>query len=147
MSRLAGQRALVTGAGGGIGGAIVRRLRDEGALVVGCDLAGSDLVCDIADEAAVEQLIAANQPFDVLIHAAALTGGSGRFPDVTTETFDRYLNVNLRGAFLVARAVARSLIAASRGRTRSLALRGIQARAPRPRARHGRRPRPSSHRC
>jgi NAD(P)-dependent dehydrogenase (short-subunit alcohol dehydrogenase family) len=114
VNRLAGQRALVTGAGGGIGAAIVRRLRDEGALVVGCDLAGSDLVCDIADEAAVERLIAANQLFDVLIHAAALTGGSGRFPDVTTEAFDRYLTVNLRGPFLVARAVARSMIAAGR---------------------------------
>ena len=38
----------------------------------------------------------------------------GTVPDVTTEAFDRYIAVNLRGAFLVARAVARRLIAAGR---------------------------------
>ena len=114
MTRLAGQRALVTGAAGGIGGAIVARFREEGALVVGCDLAGADEDCDIAVEAAVERLIAAHPPFDVLVHAAALTGGSGQFPEIATEAFDRFVAVNLRGAFLVARAVARSMIAASR---------------------------------
>ena len=114
MSRLAGLRALVTGAGGGIGGAVAHRFTEEGASVLGCDLAHADAVCDVADEAAVEVLTAAHAPFDVLVHAAALTGGSGRFPDVTTQAFDRYHAVNLRGAFLVARAVARRLIAAGR---------------------------------
>jgi NAD(P)-dependent dehydrogenase (short-subunit alcohol dehydrogenase family) len=111
VSRLAGQRVLVTGAGGGIGGAIARRCAGEGARVVGCDLAGAELVCDIAEEQQVEDLVAAHGPFDAVVHAAALLGGSGRFPDVTTKAFDRYVRVNLRGAFLVARAAARAMIA------------------------------------
>src|ERR671929_1229367 len=111
MSRLAGQRVLVTGAGGGIGGAIARRCAGEGARVVGCDLAGAELVCDIAEEQEVEDLVAAHGPFDAVVHAAALLGGSGRFPEVTIEAFDRYVRVNLRGAFLVARAATRAMIA------------------------------------
>lgn len=114
MTRLAGLHALVTGAGGGIGGTIARRFAEAGAEVLGCDLVGAEVVCDVADEAAVEALVAAHRPFDILVHAAALTGGSGPFPEVTTEAFDRYLSVNLRGAFLVARAVARSMIATGR---------------------------------
>ena len=114
MSRLAGLRALVTGAGGGIGGAVAERFHEEGATVVGCDLAGAERVCDVADPDAVEALVAGDPAFDILVHAAALTGGSGRFPDVSLEAFDRYHAVNLRGAFLVARAVARRLIEAGR---------------------------------
>ena len=110
-ARLAGQRVLVTGAGGGIGGAVARRCAEEGARVAGCDLAGAELVCDIAEERQVEDLVATHGPFDAVVHAAALLGGSGRFPDVTTEAFDRYIRVNLRGAFLVARAAARAMIA------------------------------------
>lgn len=114
MTRLAGLRALVTGAGGGIGGAVAERFAEEGAEVLGCDLRGAEVVCDVSDEAAVDALVVQHPPFDVLVHAAALTGGSGPFHEVTTETFDRYVAVNLRGAFLIARAVARGMIAAGR---------------------------------
>ena len=103
MARLAGQRVLVTGAAGGIGGAVARRCAEEGARVAGCDLAGAELVCDIAEERQVEELVAAHGPFDAVVHAAALLGGSGRFPDVTTEAFDCYIRINLRGG--LARAV------------------------------------------
>lgn len=111
MERLSGQRVLVTGAGGGIGGAVLARCVEEGAHVVGCDLAGTEICCDVADEQQVDALLAGHGPFDAVVHAAALLGGSGRFPEVTTEDFDRYVRVNLRGGFLVARAAARSMIA------------------------------------
>jgi NAD(P)-dependent dehydrogenase (short-subunit alcohol dehydrogenase family) len=112
--RLQGLKALVTGAAGGIGGAIRARFAAEGAVVVATDRAGSEHPCDVTDEAAVERLIAAEGPFDILAHAAALTGGTGRFPAVATADFERYLATNLTGAFLVARAVARGMIAAGK---------------------------------
>jgi NAD(P)-dependent dehydrogenase (short-subunit alcohol dehydrogenase family) len=112
--RLQGLKALVTGAAGGIGGAIAARFAEEGAVVVATDRAGTASPCDVTDEAALERLIAASGPFDVLAHAAALTGGTGRFPEVTTADFERYLATNLTGAFLVARAVARGMIAAGK---------------------------------
>lgn len=51
-------RVLVTGAAGGFGAPTVARLREQGARVVGLDLRGSDLDCDITDPEAVERAVA-----------------------------------------------------------------------------------------
>lgn len=64
-SGLAGRIAFVTGAAGGIGAAVVRALRDEGARVVASDLEapapmGDDVRCaalDVSDSAAVDALV------------------------------------------------------------------------------------------
>ena len=43
-------RVIITGAAGGIGSATVAELRRQGAQVVGLDLAGADVVCDVRDQ-------------------------------------------------------------------------------------------------
>lgn len=123
-NRLAGLSALVTGAGGGIGGAIAQRFVAEGANVIGLDLGGEGvgfplLSCDVCDAQAVERAVAVaaerNTGIDIVVTAAALTGGRALFPDVTDDEWDAYLAVNLTGTFRVCRAVARAMIAQGRG--------------------------------
>jgi NAD(P)-dependent dehydrogenase (short-subunit alcohol dehydrogenase family) len=88
MSSLAGKGVLVTGAASGIGEATVRRLLDEGASVVGVDLAeapqhlsaGFDYHCgDVFDTAAIERVVAAVVEtagrLDGVVHSAGVGGG------------------------------------------------------------------------
>jgi len=79
---LQGRRALVTGAASGIGAAIVRRLREAGAIVAGLDVApdiGSDcdLVADVRSTPALEAALALMEQRiglpDILVHVAAMS--------------------------------------------------------------------------
>jgi NAD(P)-dependent dehydrogenase (short-subunit alcohol dehydrogenase family) len=112
--RFAGRRALVTGGGSGIGRATAARLRDEGAAVATVDRApGADLQADVTSEAAVDGAVAdaarrLGGPVDLLVNAA------GIYPiaplvELAGATWDDVLAINLRGAFLTGRAVARAL--------------------------------------
>ncbi len=65
-ARLAGKRAFITGGGSGIGAAIARRFRTEGAAVVVADIAGGDVQCDVRSRDSVETAIE---------EAAGLLGG------------------------------------------------------------------------
>jgi NAD(P)-dependent dehydrogenase (short-subunit alcohol dehydrogenase family) len=67
MTRFAGKRALVTGAGSGIGAAIARVLESEGAEVVAADISGTDVHLDVRDEATVA---AVARDVDVLVNVA-----------------------------------------------------------------------------
>lgn len=111
VSALAGRVVLVTGAAGGIGSAIVRKLIDEGASVVQVDAAAAHGVigCDVTSE---EQVIAA---FDAagdsltdVVHAAGICDTS-EVADMPLEMWQRILDVNLTGSFLVGREAARRL--------------------------------------
>jgi NAD(P)-dependent dehydrogenase (short-subunit alcohol dehydrogenase family) len=119
--RLADKVALVTGSAGGIGGAVVARFTEEGARVFGLDRPGmrAGLSADVADRAqvdrALEELNAEAGRLDVLVHAAALTGGTGAFLDVTATDWDRYIAVNLSGAFHVCQSAARLMVASGGG--------------------------------
>lgn len=117
--RLAGKIALVTGACGGIGTAICRRYTEEGATVIGADLASPPVVdpalmsdcvqLDVTSEASVKALrdhIAERHGrLDVVVNNAGAMVGRP-LKDTSVEEFDRLYEVNLRGPFLVMRELA-----------------------------------------
>jgi NAD(P)-dependent dehydrogenase (short-subunit alcohol dehydrogenase family) len=116
---LDGKVAVVTGAAGGIGGAIAAHLAGAGARVVASDLRRPDApderfvwVCgDIAEEPEVGSVIdTARATFgrlDVLVNVAALTGAAlerdRTVVDTPLEVWDRVMAVNLRGTMLMCR--------------------------------------------
>jgi NAD(P)-dependent dehydrogenase (short-subunit alcohol dehydrogenase family) len=109
MARLTGRVAVVTGAASGIGQASAQRLVDEGATVVGIDLAKSgelSYAVDVRDETAVAATIDAiaqrHGRIDVVVNAAGVAGG-GPVHLLPADEWDRVLDVNLKGTFLVAK--------------------------------------------
>jgi uncharacterized protein len=114
---LAGRTALVTGASGGLGQAIVRALARRGARVVltarrvdvlealADEVGGRADPCDLADRAALERLAADAGPVDVLVANAGLPA-SGKIESFSLEQLDRALDVNLRAPMVLARLLA-----------------------------------------
>jgi NAD(P)-dependent dehydrogenase (short-subunit alcohol dehydrogenase family) len=124
--RLDGRRALVTGAGRGIGVACAAALAQAGAHVVlvartraeiaavaaeiGADGGSAEpLVLDVTDTAAVRAAVVAQAPFDVLVNNAG-TNRPHSFLDVTEEDYDAITVLNERATFFMAQAVARRMI-------------------------------------
>ena len=114
---LQGARAIVTGGVSGIGAACVAQLRGAGARVVSLDLddapdADWSVRADIADEdavvAGVSEAVTQLGGLDVAVLSAGV-GGSAALLDMTTQEWDRVLNVNLRGAFVSLRECARAM--------------------------------------
>ena len=118
MFDLTGKVALITGATGGIGGAIARKMRDAGATVVvsGRNVAKMDaefgdeyikIPCDLAaDGGAVELVmntIEAAGKIDILINNAGITRDT-LLMRMTDEQFDEVINTNLRSCFKMCRA-------------------------------------------
>jgi NAD(P)-dependent dehydrogenase (short-subunit alcohol dehydrogenase family) len=127
---LNGRVCLVTGGAQGIGEACCRRFAREGAKVVIADmddargtglaseLGGLYVHCDVGEKAQVDALVAAaitaHGRIDVLVNNAGIFKACD-FLDITEADFDAVLRVNLKGAFLVAQAVAREMARAGRG--------------------------------
>lgn len=128
--RLDGKRALIAGASSGIGlgaavalaeaGAavtlIARRLPDLQNLRDAIRATGAQaeaLALDITDIAATEAAIAAHGPFDVLVNSAGLARHTPAL-DTTPQDYDAVTALNLRAAYFLTRAVARSLIDAGK---------------------------------
>ena len=113
-------RAIVTGGASGIGDACVARLRVAGAHVVALDLAAPPgerdadafVRVDVTDEgevvAGVAAAVARLGGLDVAILSAGV-GGSAPLLELTTQEWDRVLDVNLRGAFVCLRECARAM--------------------------------------
>lgn len=121
---LGGKIALVTGAARGIGRAIADRLSAEGATVVYTDIAGGDGIIhlDVTNEAEVDAVIASviarHGGLDILVNNAGIgTGPTERaeIDQVDTAQWQRVLDVDLTGVFLVSRAGSAAMIAAGRG--------------------------------
>jgi 3-oxoacyl-[acyl-carrier protein] reductase len=133
MFDLSGKTALVTGATGGIGGAIARALHGQGATVavsgtrraVLDELAGElgsrvhVLPCNLADKDEVETLVPraeeAMQNLDILVNNAGITRDN-IFVRLSDESWDEVIAVNLTAGFRLARAAVRGMMRRRYGR-------------------------------
>ncbi|GHF45517.1 NAD(P)-dependent dehydrogenase (short-subunit alcohol dehydrogenase family) [Deinococcus metalli] len=116
------RRALVTGAGKGIGREIAAFLAGCGAQVVAVSRSADDLaalerdhgcmpvVADLADVQGARDAVRAAGPVDLLVNNAGISVLQP-FLDVTPDAFDRTVAVNVRAALIVSQEVARGLIA------------------------------------
>ncbi len=116
--RLAGKVCIVTGAASGIGLASAELFAAEGATVVAADLAGTPYRVDVSDETETRALAAAvvaeHGRIDVLFNNAGIAG-VGDVEETTLELWERVMAVNVRGVFLMARAVVPTMVAQGSG--------------------------------
>ncbi len=124
---IAGSRVLVTGATGGLGGAIAHALDDRAARLIltgrradalqtlASQLKAPEVVpCDLAQRDQLDALIARLGDVDVLVANAALPG-TGTLDEFSTDDIDRALDVNLRAPILLAQHLAPRMAARGRG--------------------------------
>jgi 3-oxoacyl-[acyl-carrier protein] reductase len=133
MFNLSGKTALVTGASGGIGGAIARSLHAQGATVAisGTRREALDtlaatfgdrvhvLPCDLSDKEAVEALVpaaeATMQKLDILVANAGITRDN-LFVQLSDEAWDSVIAVNLTATFRLSRAAVKGMMRRRFGR-------------------------------
>jgi NAD(P)-dependent dehydrogenase (short-subunit alcohol dehydrogenase family) len=142
LFRLDGRRAVVVGAGSGIGRESALALAAHGAEVVCADrdLAAAEETAtagpamsayplDVLDTVAVDRAAADLDPVDVLVFTAA-TNVRKRLLDYSSEEFDRVVSLNLRASFDLVRAFGRGM--AERGRGSIIGFSSIRAVAVEP---------------
>jgi NAD(P)-dependent dehydrogenase (short-subunit alcohol dehydrogenase family) len=136
MKKLAEKISIVTGAGGGIGGAISRVFAAEGARVACVDvdaaaaeetvhriseMGGEAIVChsDVSNgkgaESAVRAVIEAFGALQILVNCAAVVTPTCRVTELSEEDWDRAFAVNLKSIFLMCKHAVPALIAAGGG--------------------------------
>ena len=134
MFDLTGKTALITGASGGIGGAIAKALHGQGATVVlsgtraealeavRAELGANAFIApaNLSDIASVEALPkaaeeAAGAPIDILVNNAGITKDN-LFMRMKDEEWDQVIAVNLTAAFRLSRAVLRGMMKKRWGR-------------------------------
>ncbi len=133
MFDLTGKTALVTGASGGLGGAIARALHAQGATVAlsgtrreALDALAEELgsrahalTCDLSDSAAVEALLPAAEAalgsLDILVNNAGVTRDN-LFMRMKDAEWDQVIGVNLTAAFRLSRAAVKGMMRRRYGR-------------------------------
>jgi len=140
---LAGRRILVTGGARGLGLAFARHFCEAGAAVAIADIRAElvesaavglrasgftahALVADLSEPASIErcagEALALLGGLDGLVNNAAVTDSGGKpGDDIDVETWDRVMNVNVRGTWLMSRACHAALAASGRGAIVNLA--------------------------
>lgn len=140
---LSGRTIVVTGAARGVGRAIAEACGAAGARLILADIlesAGRQTTADLAasgydvrflpvdlgDPDSIQRFaddIAADHPIHGLVNNAAIATGIGgpTYDQIEIDTWDRVMRVNVRGTWLVTRALAPSLIASGTGRIVNLA--------------------------
>ncbi len=138
--RFQDQVAIITGGADGLGFALAQRLVSEGAFVAVFDFveeklqraqailssSGTGFKVDVTDPAAVNaavaQLVAQKGRVDILVNCAGITGKTGiKSHEATLEDFDRVMNVNVRGPFILFQAVIQHMLARNYGRVLHIA--------------------------
>ena len=129
--RLDGLRALVSGAGRGLGYACALALAEAGAEIIALSRTLDELkklkaeiesdggkadvvVCDAADAAQINEIIPNLGRIDILVNNAG-TNIPEAFVDVSLNNLDTILNLNVRGAFLMAQAVVKEMLKRGHG--------------------------------
>ncbi|XP_066292926.1 L-xylulose reductase-like [Branchiostoma lanceolatum] len=120
--RFDGKRALVTGAGKGIGRGLVKALVKCGAEVFALSRTKEDLdslvqeypgihpvQCDLADPEATKAAVGSVGPIDLLVNNAGISILES-FLDVTLDVFDKVMNVNVRSVMQVSQIVAKGMV-------------------------------------
>ncbi|OGW58794.1 MAG: hypothetical protein A2V83_04595 [Nitrospirae bacterium RBG_16_64_22] len=132
--RLDGRVALVTGASGGIGGAVARRLSAEGASValhfnrsreaaerlkggmIGeAEVFQADLTRAVSAAGLVDEVVGRFGKIDILVHASGIRKDALLF-NMAEETWDEIITANLKSLFAVAKACMRPMIGKRSGR-------------------------------
>ena len=136
-AELAGQVAIVTGAGRGIGRAISISLAEAGAavtclarteselqdtvdIIVGTGGRAQAVVCDVSDPATPEHVLGVTEawagPVDLLVNNAGVLGPVGWFADTDVDEWTRCLDINFGAVARLSRAVAEGMVERGRGR-------------------------------
>ena len=131
MGLLDGKVAVITGAGSGMAKASVKLFVREGARVVAADISGAEkdtaaevgegvlpVHCDVTSEDDIEAMVrAAVDEFgrlDVMLNVAGIADGA-RITDITQESYERTMNVDLRGVLFGMKHGIRAMLAAGNG--------------------------------
>jgi 3-oxoacyl-[acyl-carrier protein] reductase len=113
---LRGKTAVVTGAAGTMGRAVVSFLKSDGLKVIGVDLKGQDCAhCDISNPDAVKHLIREIGAVDILVNNAGILSNH-KAEATTPEEWRKVLAANLDGAFYLSREVIPGMKARRWGR-------------------------------
>ena len=143
MERFTGKAVLVSGAGSGIGRAVVQRLASEGASVMCLDrdataakqtadalVHASAVECDVTDPqacaAAVSATLAHFGRLDVLVNAAGIAAAHP-LADFPVDEWRRIIEVNLTGTFLLSQAALSALLASGGNIVNLASVAGLKA--------------------
>jgi len=117
---------LITGAAGGLGNAVVEAFLANGASVYGADVSWKDqphtsprfhaVAGNLLDAAECERIAHTASPVEGLIHLVGGFGGGKPVAETDDDTWGRMLDMNLRSAYSIFRAVLPQMIQARRGR-------------------------------